>query len=171
MKKNHGNQELQFLEKNYMHFGYKRYRLTMEFTDFYSIISFLALILGAIGGIPQIMRWSKPKPKLRITRFVIKERTERGFGMSIRVENVENWYRRNADATYVKAEYYIMDKSREQWGCAHNIVLTPYLVIGERISKELHDANILKVEGSPYTIVLRVTCEEGDTTKIHVIFA
>lgn len=129
--------------------------------DIYLIISALALALGAVGGVPQIMRWMKPKPRLRIAKARIEEKPGSRINIHLEVENERSWWRRNSDATYVTAEWYMMDKDHEQWGGVFNQTLSPYLMTGTKVSRQLSSAHTFKPEGNPHTIVIRVKCREG----------
>jgi hypothetical protein len=134
-------------------------------------VSVFALALGAIGGIPQIRRWFKPKPRLRITRAQIEERPAMiGHVLQIEVRNKRQWWGRNRDAVDVVAGWYIMDKNFEQWSGTYNQILAPYLMAGAKVSKQFSGADRFNLEGNPYTIAILVSCREGAIVRKKLIY-
>lgn len=131
----------------------------------YLIVSTIALVVGAIGGIPQIIRFVKPKPQLRISDTIIEGLPEKRIRIVFNLENKEKRWRKNADATNVIAEYFVMDKNHEQWGGVHNVVLSPYLPAGVKLPKQLAHSHSFEPTGNPYTVVLLIRCDEGVARK------
>lgn len=135
--------------------------------NFYLIVSMVALILGAIGGIPQILRWFEAKPRLRIVDVKIgkywqskEEKNAIGLGYDVVIENEKKFWGRNRDATKVEAEVYVTDKNHFQLGTTVNKSITPYLMAGMKIYKELSSTYMFNREGNPHTILLLVKCQE-----------
>jgi len=137
----------------------------MKAEDIYLILSAFAVTIGAIGGIPQIMRWFKPKPNLKISKVFIEKKPDEKINIHLEVKNERKWWRRNQDAKYVEAKWFMMDKDRDQWGGVHSITLTPYLMTDTKISKTLNSAHHFRPEGSPHTIVVLVSCQEGVSSQ------
>lgn len=125
--------------------------------DIYLIVSALALALGAVGGIPQIMRWLRPKPRLKITKANIEGSPESRIRIDIEVKNEEKWWGRNRDATFVTAEWYMIDKDHEQWGAVFNQTLSPYLSAGTKVSRQHSSAHsfIVRIRSNPKEIHIR----------------
>lgn len=133
----------------------------MKTEDIYLIVSAIALALGAVGGIPEIMRWTKPKPRLRITKARIETMKDHRIKIHLEVKNEQKWWRRNSDASDVAAEWYMMDKNHEQWGGVFNQTVSPYLMAGTKVSREFSSVHAFKPEGNPHTVVILVRCAEG----------
>ncbi len=143
---------------------------TMKPEDMYIIISAIALLLGAVGGIPEIIRWTKPKPCLRITKLRVEKSDESRIEIDLEVGNEQKWWRRTADATHVKAEWFMMDKNHEQWGGVHGQTVSPYLMVGTKVSKHLSSSHSFKPEGNPHSIIILVKCREGVLRRKRVTY-
>jgi len=147
------------------------YEQTFKTEDIYLIVSAFALVLAAIGGIPQIRRWITPKPKLKIVETRIEEMpAENRNILHLEVQNEKKWWRRGCDATDVVAEWYIMDKDYEQWGATFNQVLSPYLMTGAKVSKEFSIVHRFRPEGNPHTIVVLVKCREDVRKRERITY-
>ena len=143
----------------------------MRFQNTQLIITTLLAILGAIGGIPQIIHWIKPKPHLKITIARIEKiPNEDKIKLHLEIENEAKWWRRNSDAAYVVAEWYVMDKNHEQWGSASNVVLSPFLSPGTKLSRDFQILHQFRQEGNPHSIIVRISCEKGGHTKKTITY-
>ena len=128
--------------------------------DIYLIATALALVLGAIGGVPQILKWFKPKPHLRIIEAEVQQTQEKNkYILHLKILNEARWLRRTSDATDVKIDTYIMDKNYEQWSASYGD-LTPYLLAHAKVSKEIPPHQNFK-PGEPYTFIIVVYCAQG----------
>lgn len=128
------------------------------------ITSFLAA-LGAIGGIPQLIRWLRPKPHLKINARIEDLPEENYHKLIIEIMNEKKWWKRNKDATHVIAQWYIMDRNKEHWGATYNQVISPYLGVGEKVQKEFKIIHRFNQEGNPHTLVVLVKCEPDTQVK------
>ncbi len=122
-------------------------------------------VLGLLGGIPQILRWAKPKPHLRITEAKIVRLPNENykFRFHLEIENERVGWKRNGDASDVGYEFYVVDKESVQRGSASAQAVTQLLLAGFKTRKETEVFLSLPPDGNPYTVVFRVTCREGDT--------
>jgi hypothetical protein len=127
------------------------------------IATFLSLI-GIVGGIPQILQWIEPKPHLKINKAVVAKAPNGTYEFQLEVENTTRKWRRDSDATQIIAELYVMDKDCIQWGIHHNEMLSPFLIAGAKIAKNIRTGSF-KQEGNPHTIIVRVFSKEGATAK------
>lgn len=126
-------------------------------------------ILGLLGGIPQLLRWIKPKPHLKISNVaVLKLPTENyKFKLHFEVENELKSWKRCGDASNVTSDYHVVDKESVQRGGAYDQAVSQYLLAGLKISKDTEMYLALMTEGNPYRIIFRVNCKEGySATKI-----
>lgn len=55
----------------------------------------------------------------------------------------------------------MMDKDYEQYGSIQNQMLSPYLLAGAKVTKEISTAQKFEPEGNPHTIVVVVRCRQG----------
>jgi hypothetical protein len=101
------------------------------------VIAVIAL-LGAAGGIPQIFRWIKPKPHLKITEGTISRLPNDNYKYQIKleVENQSKLLQRNGDASNVTADFFVVDKNGVQSGATTNLLISSYLCAGTKIPKE-----------------------------------
>jgi hypothetical protein len=138
--------------------------------DIYLLVSALALALGAVGGIPQILRWLKPKPSLKIMEVEI-QRTEKEnhYKLHLKVINEIKWWRRRSDAKGVKSEMFIMDKNYEQQNGILNINLSNHLLAGAKVYKETVFHKNLKPK-EPYTFIVVVSCDQGVRTQEKITY-
>jgi hypothetical protein len=129
-------------------------------------------VLGSLGGIPQLLKLIKPKPHLVINQVSITKLPNDNYKYQIRLEiqNVTKLFSRTTDASNVVAEYYMMDKNGVQWGNLTNQTVTPYLVAGTKIVKDIEVFHSLNPEGNPYQIVFRILCNEKVTTKQKISY-
>ena len=130
-------------------------------------IALLLSILGVLGGIPQLLRQLKPKPRLKITEAQIIKLPEDNYKYRVHlmVQNETKFWRRNGDATNVTADYYVIDKNGVQYAAAQGQMLAEYLCAGIKIQKDAEAYHSLVPEGNPYSVILKVTCAEGGRAK------
>jgi hypothetical protein len=135
------------------------------------LISILGL-LGVVGGIPQMSRWIKPKPHLKIFKATISKQPNDNYKyqMHLEIKNEVKLGRRNGDASNVNAEYFVMDKNGVQLASVSNQSVSLYLLAGTRILKDIEAYHSLLPEGNPHSIVFRVTCSEKETAKLKIIY-
>jgi hypothetical protein len=109
----------------------------------------------------------KPKPRLRILKASITKMPNEDFkhNIHLEVENQKNWWRKNCDASNVMEEYYMIDKNGVQCGFVSGQIVSTYLVAGAKVLKDIEDYHSFLPEGNPYSIVFRVTCNEGVTSR------
>lgn len=129
-------------------------------------------ILSVLGGVPHMFNLIKPKPHLKINESTITKLPNDSFRYRIRleVENQTKWWKKSRDASNVIGEYYMIDKNGVQWGTVSNQILSPYLVAGAKAVKDIEGYHSFLPEGNPYTIVFRVTCDEGQIDKQKIIY-
>ena len=137
----------------------------MTVDDILRIITALLSIFGAIGGIPQIIRWLRAKPHLKVNARFEKLLEENYYKLHIEVLNEKKLWKRNKDATDVMAQWYIMDKNSEHWGATYNQVISPYLGVGEKVRKGFKLFHRFDPRGNPHEIVILITCDEGVVVK------
>jgi len=142
----------------------------IKLEDILLIVSAIALVLGAVGGVPEIVRWTKPKPRLRIAKSRVEKSEGSRIVIDLEVQNEQKWWRKTADATYVTAEWYMMDRNHEQWGGVHNQIVSPYLMAGTKVSRQFSSTHSFKPEGNPHTIAILVKCEEGVQKRKKVTY-
>lgn len=76
----------------------------MKVEDISLLATALALILGTIGGVPQIKRWITPRPHLKIVKAEVgKEPSKNRHTLHVEVLNEKKWWRRDSDALDVVA--------------------------------------------------------------------
>jgi hypothetical protein len=138
------------------------------------VLSLIALlgVLGAVGGIPQMLRWVKIKPHLRIKNATISKLPNENykFQLQFEVENERKTLTRNGDASNVTFDYYVVDKDSFQRGATFDQAISPYLLAGLKTVKETEAYLALTPEGNPYSIIFRVTCKEGNSTVEKIAF-
>ena len=136
-----------------------------------AVIAVLA-VLGAAGGIPQMLRLIKAKPHLKITEATISKLANENYKHQIHLEvqNVAKLLKRNGDASEVTADYLVIDKNGVQYGATVNQMLSSYLCAGTRIQKDTEAYFSLIPERNPYTIVFRVSCAEGEMAKKKITY-
>jgi hypothetical protein len=133
-------------------------------------VALLLGVLGALGGIPQLLQQIKPKPRLKITEAQITKLPEDNYKYQVHlmVQNETKFWRRNADATNVTADYYVIDKNDVQCAAAKGQMLAEYLCAGIKIQKDTEAYHSLTPEGNPYSVIFMVTCAEGGTAKKRI---
>lgn len=158
------------MEEYLLLFNQEGYEQFIGLESIYLIVSAIALGFGAVGGIPQIMRWMSRKPRLKIVESKIEGLQESRIRIHLEVKNEKKWWGRNSDATYVTAEWLMVDKTHEQWGSVRNQVLSPYLPIGVKISQQFSSSHSFKSEGNPHTIFIFVKCREGIVRRKKITY-
>ena len=135
------------------------------------LVSVLGL-LGVVGGIPQIFRWIKPKPHLKIIKATISKLPHDNYTYQIHleIENETKLWRRNGDASNITAEYFMIDKNGVLCASASNQSVSPYLLAGTKVLKDIAAHHSLMPEGNPYSVIFRVTCNEGRTAKQKITY-
>lgn len=81
--------------------------------DIFELAIFAMLgVAGLFGGIPQLIRWTKPRPNLTITKVAIERLPGDNYKyqLHMEIENRSKFWRRNSDATNVNADYYMINK-------------------------------------------------------------
>ena len=141
--------------------------------DIFELAIFAMLgVAGLFGGIPQLIRWTKPRPNLTITKVAIERLPGDNYKYQIHmeIENRSKFWRRNSDATNVNADYYMINKDGVQCGAASNQTVASFLVAGAKILKDVESFHSLVPEGNPYSIVFRVTCQELVAAKKKIMY-
>jgi hypothetical protein len=135
------------------------------------IIATVLGIFGTVGGIPQIIKWSEPRPHLKINKLKILWIRDHHYGLSYEIENQTKFYTRDADATTVMAEITEWDKNFVQWDSSPFIFqLTGCLVAGTKFVETRETCHIAKPEGHPYMILFKVYCDEKAIAKQKIRF-
>ena len=126
------------------------------------VVSAIALVLAATGGVPEIRRFMSPRPRLKVTiGGVTRTSQPMGYAVRVTVLNEKKRFRRTTDAENVVASVHIMGSTHQDWGAAYNIIMSPYLMSGLSITKDLqHGHNF--VTAQEYTIVVLVGCNQLD---------
>ena len=141
--------------------------------DYIQITIFTVLgVIGLLGGIPQIIRWAKPKPHLTINKARVQRVQNDNYKHQIHleVENQTKTFSRNDDATNVTVDYFIINKDNEQCATAQNQTISTYLVAGAKSITNIEAYHSLVPEGNPYSIIFLVRCKEETPTKKKIIY-
>ncbi len=133
------------------------------------LIALLA-VFAAVGGVPHVLQWIKAKPQLKIVKATITKLSNDNFRhhIQLEIENRTKWWRKKGDASNVIGEYYLIDKNGVQCGYVTGQVISPYLVAGAKVLKDIEGYHTFLPDGNPYTIVFRATCNENAVAK-HTI--
>ena len=125
------------------------------------VVSAIALALAATGGVPEIRRFMFPRPRLKVMigNVTRTSQTTGGYNLQVTVLNQRKRLRRTTDAENIIASLLVMDRSHQNWGAAYNISISPYLMAGLSITKDLQHIHNF-VTGEEYTIVLLVGCNQ-----------
>ena len=144
----------------------------MAYEDIALLFVLLLGLLGFVGGIPQIFRWIKPKAHLKIIKAAISKFPDDNFRyqMHLEIANETKLLERNSDASDVTAEYFIIDKDGVQWAYASDQSVSPYLLAGTKILKDIEVRHGLMPEGNPYSVIFRITCNEGNPVKQKIAY-
>ena len=86
------------------------------------------------------------------------------------MENQVASWRKNGDATNVVGDFFLIDQTGNQKGFVTGQLITPFLLTGTRASKNIESFHSLPLEGRPYKVVFRVTCNEGVAAKKLITF-
>jgi hypothetical protein len=122
------------------------------------VVSAIALVLAATGGVPEIRRYMASKPRLKLIILEVARSTQpMGFYARVKVVNEKKRLRRNMDAETVIATLHVLDRTHRNWGAAYNMSISPFLMSGLDITTELQFAHNF-ISGQQYTIIVRVTC-------------
>ncbi len=132
----------------------------------------VSLLFGLLGGVPQIVRWIKPKPTLAIGDAKISRLPDENYKyrFHLEVENKKLSFRRNGDASNITFDFYVIDKDGLQRGGTFDQIITQYLLAGITVAKETDVYLSLPPDGNPYTVVFRVVCREGQEAMKKVAF-
>jgi hypothetical protein len=143
------------------------------------IIASILGIIGAVGGIPQLMKWFAPKPHLRLLygRVVPKSnnpklRDDKQM-LQYAVENINKRWAKNADATEVNIVFHVIDKDNRQRGEGFTCFTSHCLGIGENIPREYEinpETLLVKPQGNPHTLVFKITCKEKATAESRISY-
>ncbi len=127
----------------------------------------LLAVFGVLGGVPQLLKLLKPKPRLKITQATISKLPEENYKYNVQlgVQNQTRWWRRNGDATNVTADYYVVDKDGVQCVAALSLALSQYLITNATIRRELEAFHSLTPDGNPFQVIFKVACAEGIGAK------
>jgi hypothetical protein len=131
-------------------------------------------LFGLVGGIPQLMKWTNPKPHLKINNLKILSIDNKGskYYLKYEIENQSRFYTRDADATNVRAEITQINKNHVQTEeYQQKLSLISTLNAGVKFSKPtdfFHYSN--KPQDYPDTITFKVFCDEGGIEKKKIKF-
>jgi hypothetical protein len=144
----------------------------MAYEDIGLLLVIASGLLGVVGGMPQIFRWIKPKAHLKIIKAAISKFPDDNFRYQIHleIENEIKLLERNSDASNVTADYFIIDKNGIQWASGSNQSVSLYFLAGTKILKDIEVRHSLMTDGNPYSVVFRVTCNEGRSTKKKIAY-
>jgi hypothetical protein len=144
----------------------------MAFDTIEMFVVSVSLFIGLVGGVPQILKWIKPKPNLTITKATISRLPEENYKyrFHLEVENKKASFRRNGDASNITFDFYVVDKDSVQRGGTFDQVITQYLLAGFKVTKETDVYLSLPPDGNPYTVVFRLVCREGQSAILKVAF-
>jgi hypothetical protein len=142
-----------------------------------AVIATVLSLIGVVGGIPQIIEWLRAKPHLRVNKVDFIKRKEKisdtnyAYDIFLEVENHSKWWKKAVDATFVYGECYSMGKDMVQFGTLQNQMVAPFLSAGAKVRKNLNmNQYYFDSKGSPYTVIIRLWCREGATTKYTTKF-
>ena len=143
------------------------------------IIASVLGIIGAVGGVPQLIKWAAPKPHLKLILANIKPlsddpalRDDKQV-LHFTVENVRKSSGRNADATEVNVVFHVIDKDGSQCGEGFTCLASHSLADGEKITREYPitpETLLVKPAGNPHTLVFKVTCKEREIAKSRMSY-
>jgi len=149
----------------------------MDIAEIFKIVGILfGIVLGIIGAVPQIIQWSKPKPHLVLMFVDLKLRIEKGlkpdgiYHLILLLCNDNRFLHRSIDATGVKVEYHVIDMNHEQCGGFGTFSLAKKLPIGESVKREFDFRPECKKMFNPHTLILNISCEEGQKIKSKIPF-
>jgi hypothetical protein len=126
---------------------------------FLPLISTVALALGAIGGIPEIRRSLDPRSLLKVSvGQVTRTAQPMGYSVQVTVLNQKKRLRRTMDAVNVVSSAYILDRNHQQFLGIHNFNISPYLMEGSQITKDM-PFGFSFVTGESYTVIVLVACQ------------
>lgn len=139
----------------------------MAYNGFEILLFSVLGLLSVAGGVPQIFRWIKPKPHLKIVNVSISKQPDDKYKNQIHleVENEARFWTRNGDASNVTLEYFMIDRNGVQCAYAPRELVCAYLLVGTKIQKDTEGYHVLMPEGNPYSVIFRVTCNEGGIVK------
>lgn len=132
------------------------------------IVASILGIIGVIGGIPQILQWSKPKPHLKIVELKLSRMVNLNYRVHSIIENTKVFWSRNADARDVKAEFIELDKNRVQLRVANTSIEN--ILSGAKAEINADVGIIYRPELNPHALILRVTPSEGEKISKQIIF-
>lgn len=142
-----------------------------------AVVATILSLIGIVGGIPQIVEWLQAKPHLKINQVNFIKRKEKisetnyAYDITLEVENQSKWWRRAVDATFVYGECYSMGKDSVQFGTLQNQMVVPFLSAGAKAIKKLNmQSYYFDSNQRPYTVIIRLWCSEGATTKYTTEF-
>ena len=141
--------------------------------DGFELLLFSVLgLLGVVGGVPQVFRWIKPKPHLKIVEVTISKLPDDNYKNQVHLEvaNEAKLWTRNGDASNVTLEYFMIDKNGVQCAYAPRELVCAYLLSGTKVQKDTEAYHVLMPEGNPYSVIFRVTCNEGGIVKHTVSY-
>jgi len=144
----------------------------MPYDSIVLIVITVLAILGVLGGIPQMLKWMKPAPHLRINQATISKLPgdHYKYQIHLEIENESKSLQRNGDASSVTADYFVIDKKGVQCGATSNQMISSYLCAGTKILKDMEAYLSLIPEGNPYTIIFRTVSAEGNTAKKRIVY-
>ncbi len=123
------------------------------------VVSAIALALAATGGVPEIRRFMIPRPRLKVTIGEVTRTPQvtGSYNVRVTVLNERKRLRRTTDAENIVASLHVMDRSHQNWGAAHNINISPYLMAGLSITRDLqHIHNFVTGTGVHHCRACRV---------------
>ncbi len=92
------------------------------------------------------------------------------YQIHLELENEAKILKRNGDASNVAAEYFIVNKNGVQWASVSAQLVSPYLLSGTKILKNIEAFHSLVPEENPYSIIFRITCNEDVTIKKKILY-
>jgi hypothetical protein len=127
-------------------------------------------LFGFLGGIPEIKKWIKPSPHLKITKLEALHMSEKGATISWTVQNQKMLLKRNSEATDVKLEITDLDGNQMQSdGDPITIRLKKLLMVGAKVSEPYGFSVQVghffdgRETSYPYIIMCKASCAEGSS--------
>ncbi|MCW4030365.1 MAG: hypothetical protein NWE92_12055 [Candidatus Bathyarchaeota archaeon] len=123
-----------------------------------------AILWGTIGAIPQIIKWSKPKPRLKIIHMELTPENQNAcsrYCFSYEIVNESVFWRRPSGATAVKIDVHTMDSNKTQCKEIQSLSVSTYLGGGEKAQNNYLINAFTKKGVNPHTVIFELSCSEG----------
>ncbi len=133
-------------------------------------------LIGAIGGIPQIIQWSKPKPHLKLTHISLASvaaktlKADDRYNLHVVLENTRRFLSRSGDTEDLKLEFQVLDMNNQQCGEIQTFSLAQNLPAGEEIDREITVRPAGRPEVNPHTLVLKIISGDGQIIKRKMLY-